>query len=334
MGQLYSLTQYKRDLTKLIDELTLESIILEKARLIKDFHSNQSYLSVDNLRFDSNIGEILNSYNLLVTTSNDNISQIKQLIDHVSTVIDQIAGELLNREDYKNKWSIERISSGSILPTNEEFEQLLSLKIASYCDWRFPAIIIGRYLGQNDIKKIDGWQKYPNVQDKLNAMVASDPLYIVGGLDQVKESIGHFPEAYQNRLRLYSFDNNDFDRLPQAQFGFVLCWDYLNYLNEESIEHYLTSIIKLLRPGGSVIFSYNNCEYLESANLVETNRAVWTTETGITSLLTKVGYTIVKTNNYPLGDVENTVISFIEAHKPGELTTAKMSQAMGQIVQK
>ena len=75
MGQLYSLTQYKRDLTRLIDELTLESIILEKARLIKDFHSNQSFLSVDNLRFDSKINEILSSYENLVM-ANNNLSLI------------------------------------------------------------------------------------------------------------------------------------------------------------------------------------------------------------------------------------------------------------------
>ena len=334
MRQLYSLTQYRNDLIKLVDELTLESIILEKARLIKDFHSNQSQMSVDNLRFDSNIDEILNSYDRLLTASNSNISQVKQLIDHVSMVISQVAKELINQEDYKNRWSTERISGGSILPTTEEFEQLISLKIASYCDWRFPAMIMGRYMSRDDIKKIDGWQRYPDISDRLNAMVAGDPLYIVGGIDQAKESISHFPEAYQNRLRLYTFDNDDFSRLPQAQFGFVLCWDCLNYLSEEAIEVYLTGIIKLLRPGGSAIFSYNNCEYLESVNLVETNRAAWSTESGIISMLTKIGYTVSKLNNCPLGDVENTVISFIEARKPGELSTVKMSQAMGAIIQK
>jgi len=332
MGQLYSLTQYKRDLTRLIDKLTLESIILEKARLIKDFHSNQSFLSVDNLRFDSKINEILSSYENLVMANNNNISQIRQLITQVTDVIKTIAAEVVNRPEYLSRWTTSAIRPGSNLPSTKEFEELLSLKISSYCEWRFPGLMMCRYMDRENIEKIDVRQTYSDIRDQINSMVASDPLYLLGGVDQHKAYIDHFPEVYQSRLRLYN--NIDFSRMPHAQFGFVLCWDYLNYLHEGEIEFYLTNIIKLLRPGGTVIFSYNNCEYLESANLVETNRAAWSTESDIILLLERIGYTVSKTNNYPLGDVENTVISFIEARKPGELSTVKLSQAMGEIVQK
>ena len=74
-------------------------------------------------------------------------------------------------------------------------------------------------------------------------MVAGDPLYLThSNIVIVKDMIKEYPELYQNRLRLYEIVDRDFSKLPQAQFGFVLCWDNFNHLSLDKIEKYIREV--------------------------------------------------------------------------------------------
>ena len=74
------------------------------------------------------------------------------------------------------------------------------------------------------------------------------------------------------------------------------------------------------------MFSYNNCERINSARYAEKGFMSWVTKTDLLKLLNKYGYEVIVTK-----DFEETV-SWVEVRKPGELTTVKSHQALAAIV--
>jgi cyclopropane fatty-acyl-phospholipid synthase-like methyltransferase len=91
-------------------------------------------------------------------------------------------------------------------------------------------------------------------------MVANDPLYLIGPIiETLQESLQSFPEIYQQRVRLYELnDKRDLSTLPQAQFNLIFCWDFFNHLSVDVIDLYLQQMIRLLRPGGTLLFTGEN----------------------------------------------------------------------------
>ena len=333
MGQLYNLAKYRDDLQDLISKISLELQINEKIQLVENFQLNQVVRSQENSIHNPSILNVTQSYDQLQAVNKSCIASLDLLKDQIETTIKQTWRELVSAPDYNDRWGTQLQRAGS-LPTNTEFEELISTKIGSYCNWQYPALMFCRYPSETTIESSADHLTFPALRDRVTAMVAGEPLYLLGDVNQITQAIDHFPSDYQRRLRLYNFVNNDFSCVPQAQFGFVLCWDYFNYLTEELIEQYLRDIIKLLRPGGTVLFSYNNCEYLDSVRLAENQQATWSSEKDIISLLEKVGFIFKKTTNYQiLSNAGNVTISFIEASKPGVLDTIKKHPTMGTIHQ-
>jgi SAM-dependent methyltransferase len=119
-----------------------------------------------------------------------------------------------------------------------------------------------------------------------------------------------------------------------AQFGFVLCWDNFNHLSLDKIEKYIREVWKLLRPGGSFIFNYNNCDLEGPAYRVECHAGSYASAIWLTKLLNAIGYEITALHDDETGDAFNTHISWVEIKKPGVLKTVKAAQAMAQIIVK
>lgn len=164
-------------------------------------------------------------------------------------------------------------------------------------------------------------------------MVAGDPLYLVDiNKEFLEKSINQFPPEYQRRVRTYQIDSegfgdNDLSCLPQEQFSFVIAIDVMDYYTWDFVKDYLNNIYQVLRPGGHLMFTYNNCEDSAAVIQVEKGFKGWATETDVRSECTKIGYEIIETKNFP-GYSHWAVV-----RKPGNLETIKLQQAMGEIVQ-
>jgi hypothetical protein len=97
------------------------------------------------------------------------------------------------------------------------------------------------------------------------------------------------------------------------------------------IKKYLTSFFTLIRPGGTVMFSYNNCDYIEGVELAEQGQQSYAPKRHILKMLEEIGYEILYT--YDLDNIDPLVkkISWIEARKPGELSTVKAHSVLGAV---
>ena len=117
-----------------------------------------------------------------------------------------------------------------------ETESILKSRVANYCDWKHPAMII-----------------HPMLEPFIHEMTASDPLYLVDESHYLLEpTLEQFNPVYKNRLRPYvineSFNHPILNRLPDQQIGFCLAYNYLDYRPFELVKIYLEEIYqKLLR---------------------------------------------------------------------------------------
>jgi SAM-dependent methyltransferase len=138
-------------------------------------------------------------------------------------------------------------------------------------------------------------------------------------------TIGTFTEDYQRRICPYLMKGADLSFLPQEQFGFVLVWNYFNYLNMAQIQQHLESMLKILRPGGVLMFSYNNADTVIGARMAENNIMSYAPYSLIFPLLQHLGLAIIRHQQ------RDSNVSWFEVRRPGVLTTIKSGQVLGEL---
>lgn len=195
----------------------------------------------------------------------------------------------------------------------DNVKEIIKSRIYHYVNWKYPALEIG-----------------PGDGEYTEEMAAGDPLYIVDihqeFLDSTKKRFNEFYAT--RRLRPYLVKNDyDLSSLPQKQMGFVLAWNLFNYFPLEAIKDYLIEIKKTMRPGGHMIFSYNNSERWQCAEMVENAFMCHTPKSMLVPLVESLGFEVIASYDY------DPTVSWIEIHNPGELNSCKGHQAMGQVIQ-
>ena len=218
-------------------------------------------------------------------------------------------GTLNDSADY----IFERHNNQGLFDTKDDTKFLLS-RLSLYADWRFAGM---------HIRPLDG-----ELSDVLKAL---DPLYFV---DTDSKLLGEVKKlwnaSYQKRVRYYTIDEQDqnpLKDLPQQQFGFILASEFFNYKSIEVISKYLASVYSLLKPGGMLIFTFNNCDTVEGVRQVEANFSPYTPATKIKQIVYDIGYEIVAEFSRP------PRLSWLEVRKPGELTSMRNGQTLGSLLQ-
>jgi SAM-dependent methyltransferase len=199
---------------------------------------------------------------------------------------------------------------------NSDIEAMLKVRVASYCDWHHPAMIF-----------------HPMTEPFIHQMVSADPLYVVDESHYLLEpALTQFNQVYQNRLRPYvideSFDWPILDQLPNQQFGFCLAYNYLNYKPFEIIKKYLEELYQKLLPGGTLAFTFNDCDRYQAMQAVEQDITSYTPGSLIRGWAEYIGFTEVFCYN------DNGPWSWIEYRKPGKLTSLRGGQSLAKIIPK
>lgn len=186
--------------------------------------------------------------------------------------------------------------------------------IRNLSDWRVPGMILR-----------------PGLESYIEDMVPLDPLYLVDNHQELLDpAVKKFRPEYQRRLRQYVVDDRvDYQpilgQLPDGQFGFVFAYNYMNFKPFEVVKRYLTEIYNKLRPGGSFIMTYNNCDRAHGVALAERGFMMYTPLRLLQAHSDQIGFDI--TREYTgLGDV-----SWIEFKKPGTIESLRGGQCLAKI---
>jgi SAM-dependent methyltransferase len=178
---------------------------------------------------------------------------------------------------------------------------------------RYPVLEIGCRDGE--------WTKY---------LVAGDPLYVAEYTDEFLHNAVHqFTRQYVPRVRQYKIIKNTIENLPENQFGFIFSYNFFNYLSFDSIKQWMKSAHTWLKPGGVIMFTYNNADFGYGAGMAESSVQSYCPMSLLRPMCESIGLEYHDHQDYV--DTLFTPMSWIQFKKPGELSTVKLAQALGQI---
>ena len=201
------------------------------------------------------------------------------------------------------------------MPITQDVQQMISNRIKSYVDWKYPGLIIR-----------------PGIETFIHDLVALDPLYIVDhSTELLQPALVAFPEEYRRRLRMYEQDPCSTDVLttmPDNQFGLCLAFNFFEFTPIEVLEQYLKSIFNKLRPGGILAMTFNDCDRAHCVALVEKNFCFYTPGQRVKATAKSIGYRQM----FSWTDAGN--LTWLELRKPGELESIRGGQTLAKIVNK
>ena len=201
-------------------------------------------------------------------------------------------------------------------PIDPDTKTLLVDRLTAYTDWRYPGMVLRPAHGPG-----------------IESLVALDPLYLVDTHQDLLDPMRSlFTTEYQRRLRYYVIeeytDHQIFWNLPQEQFGFVYAFRYFDFKPWEVLQQYLDEIFVLLRPGGSFLFSFNDCDHWRAVGLTEHHFCCYTPGRLVREYARKLGYNII----YDYNDDAGT--AWLELRKSGTLDSIRGAQALAGIFSK
>ena len=210
--------------------------------------------------------------------------------------------------------TVEYILGRQLQVPEEDFEPLKS-RVKNLTDWRFPLMCIR-----------------PGNEDHIQWLVPSHPLYITD-TDQrlLMPALDRFNSKFQRHLRSYVIKEDHeqlFDWLPNEQLGVIYSYYFFNFRPFEVIKKYLTELLHKLRPGGSMIFTFNNCDLEGGVRLTENVFCCYTPGSLLERLVESLGFIHVETVNTPNG------LHWMHIKKPGTLTTLRAGQNLAKILPK
>lgn len=232
---------------------------------------NLEYKDLNSLYY-LNIKDKLEIKNYIRDTQKQILDNSKELIDHVKDVLmavngtidkhneilqehnkiikstdDELKNDLENLfNNIKHKDLLDEILQEHFENKNQYSDELINeigLKFARFCNAQYPGLFLGlehRF---------------------LNYMVASDPLFVVYFNEKFKENILKiFNIEYYKKIRFYKQKSLfELTELPTNQFSSVVIWDIVPYLNLFNTARLVRNYWAMLRPGGVLIFNFNNC---------------------------------------------------------------------------
>lgn len=189
-------------------------------------------------------------------------------------------------------------------------------RIKRHTDWRWPGLLFR-----------------PGLEDFIEDLVPLDPLYIIDqNLELLQPAVQKFELSYQRRLRQYVIDDRQpgeiLKILPNNQFGFVFANMFFNFKPLDLVKQYLDELYKKMRPGGVLIFTYNECEKWQGVELVERSFMCYTPGNQIRTYAESLGFVIERNVTDPAN------AAWFEMIKPGELESLRGGQALAKIIPK
>lgn len=246
--------------------------------------------------------------------------QIENLKQNLRQEIVQLEQEYLSNSLHVYREELKFNDADVILGRRMRIDSDDDIRLRSHLknltDWRMPGMIIR-----------------PGHETYIEDMVPLDPLYVVDhDPELIKPAIYKFTPEYQRRLREYVIndwaDGPVLGKLPNNQFGAIFAYHYFNHKPMPIICKFLDEFYVKLRPGGSVIMTYNNCDLAHGVIRSEHFWMLYTPRRLIEQHAVGLGFELTEAYDGK-GDV-----SWLEFKKPGDLASIRGGQTLAKIVAK
>ena len=289
--------------------------------------------------------ELLNEISSMIHVAEVSNVQIPNAVDQLSQAHKQVS---LAVEHFEQQFAQLKQSVQDLIEQHEPeyFRNSMDLYNTGYRN-ESPEHIRNRHIGldpvtsvviQQRLRLYTNWQHPGMVIRPAHAryvedLVACDPMYFVDTNAQLLElTESWFTPEYQRRLCRYVIEEHSepptFINLPAGQFGLIYAFHFFNYRPWPVLHQYLRECFNLLRPGGILAFTYNNCDIAGRVGKVEHCSGSYTPGRLVRACALELGYETV----FDLDDDSDT--SWLELRKPGEYSSIRGGQTLAAIYQR
>jgi SAM-dependent methyltransferase len=311
--KLSEIVSYKN----LLDSLSIES---EANALLHEMLSLTTTAEVSSVQVPGAVDQLRQAREQVVQSVKQFDQQFAQLKQLVQDLIEQHEPEYfqnsinLYNTGYRND-TPEHIVNRRIT-VDPITSVIIQQRLRLYTNWQHPGMVIR-----------------PAHARYVEDLVACDPMYFVDTSQQLLElTESWFTPEYQHRLRCYIIEeHNDhptFINLPAEQFGLIYVFHFFEYRPWPVLQQYLRECFDLLRPGGILAFTYNNCDIFRRVGMVEHYSGCYTPGRLVRAYAQELGYEIV----FDLDDDSNT--SWLELRRPGDYSSIRGGQTLAAILQR
>jgi len=289
--------------------------------------------------------ELLNEILSMVHVAKVSSVQIPGAVDQMNQAHEQVSQAV---EQFEKQFAHLRQSVQNLIEQQESeyFSNSLDLYNTGYRndsadhirDRRIDVDPVTAVIIQQRLKLYTSWQHpgmviRPAHAKYIEDLVACDPMYFVDTNAELLElTESWFTPEYQSRLRRYVIeeysDQPAFINLPDRQFGLIYAFHFFNYRPWTVLQQYLRECFDLLRPGGILAFTYNNCDLARRVGAVEHCFGCYTPGRLVQAYAQELGYETV----FDLDDDSNT--SWMELRRPGNWSSIRGGQTLAAIYQR
>lgn len=303
--RLHELVHLKKLILESFDKQSISSAI------DANLYGMSQVLNYTDEKYHDLVQNLKNNHSKLIASLDNNYNELNKLVDTINSDIETITAKFFT-DNYQTECRFgdaATVDQYRQLYVPEGAHEELLARLQLHSSWKYPALEIGCRNGE--------WTRH---------LVGSDPLYIADDYEEFLNSTNNkFPKEYQNRLRKYLIKDFKINNLPKKQFNLIFSYNYFNYLSLDSIRQFLLQSMEWLRPGGIIIFTYNNADLSASAGMCESYFMTYVPKSMLIPMIESLGFEFISDND--------TLPSFswIEIKKPGVLRTSKAHQALGEI---
>ena len=308
--KLSEIVRYKN----LLDSLSSTSAAQE---LLNEVLSMIHVAEVSSVQVPGAVDQLIRTHEKISQTIDEFEQQFQQLKQSVQNLIEQQEFDYfrnsmdLYNTGYRND-SPEHIKN-RVIKVDAATSNMIQQRLKLYTSWQHPGMVI---------RPIHA----PYVED----LVACDPMYFVDTSDKLLEPTkSWFNTRYQRRLCRYVIEEYSEDpafiNLPIEQFGLIYAFHFFEYRPWPVLQQYLNECFQLLRPGGVLAFTYNNCDLANRVGKVEHYSGCYTPGRMVRAYANELGYETI----FDTDDDSNT--SWIELRKPGKFSSIRGGQTLAKI---
>ena len=311
--KLFNIVSYKN----LLDTLSSRPAAIE---FLKEILSMTNVVQASDVQIAGTVDELIQAQEQVSQAVEQFEQQFAQLKQSVQQMIEQHESEYfqnsleLYNTGYRND-TAEHIRNRRIV-VKPETAEIIQQRLRLYTSWQHPGMVIR-----------------PAHAMFIGDLVACDPMYFVDTQDSLLElTESWFTPQYQARLRRYVIDEYGgqslFENLPAKQFGLIYAFHFFEYRAWPALQKYFSECFDLLRPGGMLVFTYNNCDLAKRVGMVEHYSGCYTPGRLVKSYVQELGYETV----FEFDDDTNT--SWMELRRPGDYVSIRGGQTLAAILQR